>query len=439
MLNNHPALSMDFAGLWAMNADHLRRLVSDLHHANTQSIGPVVGTASPSNATTANDGAVAAIPVHGVIMKRVPAVFTMLGIEATGTVETSMAIRAALDDDSVEQIELSIDSPGGSVAGVQQLADLIHEARKIKPIKAVVSDMAASAAYWLASQADTIEANPSALIGSIGVYRVLVDSSKAMDDEGVRVHLIKSGEHKGTGTPGVAISDAQIEEEQRIVDDVAEMFVEAVARGRGLSVDTVSNFATGSTWFADKAQPMGLVDELTTAALPQHGGADMAEEPKVAEVDEAMQAHIEALQLQVQELTGQLSAKSAETAAQAAALASIIETQKLEIINDGVKAGQVVPAMRAKVEDFAAFCGDDVEKLRDFVAALPVQVRATTESEQPAEQERNVVGEISAEDAAVAKLLGIAEEDMKTKSNWRAISAGGSILDDDGKVVGGLN
>jgi len=440
MLTNHPCLSLDFAGLWAMDATHLRRLVCDLHHANLQSLGPVVGLSSPSVDTTAGGGPVATIPIHGVIMKKVPGVFSMLGIEATGTTETTAAIQAALADDSIEEIEISVDSPGGSVAGVQQLADLIHEARKVKPVKAVVSDMAASAAYWLASQADTIEANPSALIGSIGVYRVLVDSSKAMDDDGIQVHLIKSGEHKGTGTPGVHISEAQIEEEQRIVDGVADMFVGAVARGRGLAIEKVREFATGSTWFADEAQPMGLVDEITTAAMPQHGGADMADKPEAAEiVDQAMKAQIDALELQVLDLTGQLSAKSAETAAQAAALNSIIEIQKTEILNDGAKRGAIVPAMRAEVENFAQFCEDDVEKLRSFVDALPVQTRATTESEQPAEQERNVAGDISDDDAAVAKLLGISTEDMRTKSNWRAISAGGAILDDDGKVVGGIH
>jgi hypothetical protein len=264
----------------------------------------------------------------------------------------------------------------------------------------------------------------------------LVDSSKAMDDEGIQVHLIKSGEHKGTGTPGVAISEAQIEEEQRIVDGVADMFIGAVARGRGLSADTVAELATGASWFADEAEPMGLVDELTTAALPQRG-ADMADKPE-AEVDKAMQAQIEALQAQVADLNGQLSAKGAETAAQAAALASIIEAQKAEIIDAGCKRGAVVPAMRAEVENFGTFCGDDVEKLRGFVAALPVQVRAHAESEQPAEQERNIAGELSDDDAAVCKLLGITAEDMQTKSNWRAISAGGEILEDDA-VVGGIH
>jgi len=166
----------------------------------------------------------------------------------------------------------------------------------------------------------------------------------------------------------------------------------------------------------------------------------MADKPEAAEiVDQAMKAQIDALELQVLDLTGQLSVKNAETAAQAAALNGIIEMQKTEILNEGAKRGAIVPAMRAEVENFAQFCEDDVEKLRSFVDALPVQTRATTESEQPAEQERNVAGEISDDDAAVAKLLGISTEDMRTKSNWRAISAGGAILDDDGKVVGGIH
>ena len=445
--NNFPALGAVLADLWCMDRTRLNRLVADLSRTNEQRLGGAVGGfASPqSDFASETVGGTAKIPIHGVIMKRVPAVFAFLGIEATSTEQTGQAIQAALADPAVERIELAIDSPGGTISGVQQLADLIYESRSKKPITAKVSDLAASAAYWLASQAETIEANPGALVGSIGVYRVMVDSSQAAENNGVKVHLIASGQNKGAGTPGAPISAGQLEDEQRIVDGAAAMFTAAIARGRGMQLTGIEELATGSTWFAEEAQRLGLVDNLTAATMPQdetpdpvnsEEGEPVEQTPPGAAVGSTPEPEAAKLQLEVAQLHEQLNAARAEASANSAALVAVVETQKLEIITEGIKAGRIVPAMLEQVENFAQFCGDDLEKLRGFVASLPVQTRATTESQDPGLVVRDT---LSDSDRAVAKAFGLDPLDMHKKSEWSAISAAGDLLDVNGQKIGGLN
>ena len=448
MLNNFPSLSGILSDLWCMERTHLHRLIGDLCQSSDQRFGSAVGElASPKMEQTLISDGTAKIPIHGVIMKRVPAIFSFLGIEATGTEETGQAIKAALANEEVERIELDIDSPGGTISGVQQLADLIHAGKTEKPIDAKISDLAASAAYWLGSQASTIEANRGALVGSVGVYRVLLDSSGAAEQNGVKVHLISSGEFKGTGTPGAPITDAQLRDEQRIVDGAAAMFNAAIVRGRpNLALHQVERMATGSVWFADEAKEMGLVDQVTAETEPQKQepvfddgsqGGQVMDKP-VANVETGSQTdpEKEQLKLEVAQLKQSVEFERTEKTAKDVALAAIIETQKVEVIERGVKEGRITPAMRGKVEDYAAYCADDLDKLKLFVDALPVQVRAQAQSEEPGVAQHDSMSDA---DNAVAKLLRINENDFKEFSEWKAISAGGQLLDTNGNVIGGLN
>ena len=446
LANNYPGLSAILSDLWCMERGRLNQLVADLVRSSDQLLGSgALGVYASPNAKLISEG-VATIPIHGVIMKRVPAIFSFMGIEATSTEKTSEAIKAALADPEVESIQLDIDSPGGTISGVKALADLIDAGKALKPINANVSDLAASAAYWIGSQADTLTADPGSLVGSIGVYRVLVDSSKAAEESGVKVHLISSGENKGTGTAGAPVTDEQLADEQRIVDQAAGMFNAAIARGRQMDLANVEKLATGSTWFADEAKQLGLVDEITAVELPQKAEVD----PSISNKEESVEnleaqneldglkidSQADEMRLQLEELQSQLEATKAEAAAKDAALVAVIETQKSEVINEGVAAGKIVPSMLDQVTDYAQFCGADVEKLKGFVAALPVQTHAKPVSEEPGVVVRETLTE---SDRAVVKLLGISPESFQQKSSWAAISAQGEALDRNGQKIGGSN
>lgn len=206
----------------------------------------------------------AIVPVKGLLLKEALWLLSFFGIESSTYSGIRADISDALTNDSVKRIVLKIDSPGGELAGIQEAADAIFEARKTKPIDAFIDDLGTSGAYWLGSQAQTITANLNTLVGSIGVYAIFYDFSKRAEKEGIKVHVIRSGEHKGMGAVGAEISEEQITVIQQIMDDIGQNFVAAVARGRGKPMGKIAQLATGQAWLAERAKNLELIDKVGT-------------------------------------------------------------------------------------------------------------------------------------------------------------------------------
>ena len=180
-----------------------------------------------------------------------------------GTVEARKAIRQANENKTVASIILRIDSPGGTVSGTADLAADVKATTK--PIVAYVEDLCCSAAMWVASQCDQIFANnATALVGSIGTFMGLYDISKAFEKEGIRPILIKAGEFKGGGFPGMKITDAQVAEWQKSIDEIQSQFTTGIAKGRGMSLSAASKLATGSCFMAQEAIRLRLIDGIKT-------------------------------------------------------------------------------------------------------------------------------------------------------------------------------
>ena len=417
------ALSGLWSGLWAMDPRELEQFARDLYGAQTDQefhAGMYGATTTDIELYSVVDG-VAQIPIQGVILKQVPNVMRWLGMQATSTTETALALETALADETVSEIEFYVDSPGGTVAGVQELADLI--ATSHKPTTSVISDIAASAAYWLGAQADHVVANPSALVGSIGVYRVMIDSSKAYRDEGLEVHLVRSGEHKGTGTPGAPISAAELAEEQRLINQVADMFIDSVAIGRGMTREQAGKLATGQAWFAADAERLGLIDEVngSTVGVASTLTPEGDEEDLTMDGDDIGSANA-ALVEELESVKAELEAYKAEAQTAKVALVAFREAQKADLINAAIADGRVVPAMAKQIEGFAEACGDNVGQLKEFLEALPSQVRPEAQTVAPAADNR---AELSDSDHAVCKLLGIEPNDFIKNGTWDALSHNG--------------
>lgn len=200
-------------------------------------------------------GSVAVIHITGSLMKQTS---SMSG--GTSTLLARRQIRAAIADDSVDSILLRIDSPGGTVAGTQELADEVAAAAKKKPVYAQVEDLAASAAYWVASQAQQIFANRTALVGSIGTFMVIHDMSGLAAREGIKVHVLRAGDFKGAGQPGTEVTAGQLAEWQRVVNELNSHFLEGVAKGRKLALAKVRELADGRVHVGAAAQQLGLID-----------------------------------------------------------------------------------------------------------------------------------------------------------------------------------
>ena len=145
----------------------------------------------------------------------------------------------ALAQPEVHAIALVLDSPGGEVSGAFELADRIYAARGRKPIVAVADGMAASAAYLAASAADEVVLTTTSYVGSIGVVMRHVDYSRALANEGINVSHIFAGEHKVDGNPYQPLPTSVREHLQADIEGLYQMFVQAVARHRGMEVQTV--------------------------------------------------------------------------------------------------------------------------------------------------------------------------------------------------------
>jgi protease-4 len=166
------------------------------------------------------------------------------------------------EDSSVRGVILNIDSPGGSVGGSEMITRAARRLREQKPVVAFVSSIGASGGYMVASAAEHIVAQPSALLGSIGVisYRPLV--YEALSRIGVRMDVGKSGRLKDMLSPFREATAEEKAKEQQLLDEMYDIFVEGVARARSLTRDEARALATGEVYTAGQALQHRLIDGL---------------------------------------------------------------------------------------------------------------------------------------------------------------------------------
>mgnify|MGYP000870215140 CR=1 FL=1 len=174
-------------------------------------------------------------------------------------------VKAAAADDDVERIVLNVHSPGGVHHGCPECAAAIFDARSSKEVVAVVDYEAASAGYYLASQATRIVGLKSGWVGSIGTQILLYSMKKAYNEEGIDIEVIRAAvsPNKNLGIAYEPISDAARAERQGWVDTCAGDFVAAVAKGRGVDEATVKEtFGQGKMFFMPEAKRLGMVDSF---------------------------------------------------------------------------------------------------------------------------------------------------------------------------------
>lgn len=210
-------------------------------------------------------GSVAVIPIRGIISQRMNMMSEISGAGGTSTEKLTAQFRQALEDGNCKAIVFDVDSPGGSVAGITELASEIYNSRSKKPSTAVVNSMACSAAYWLASAAKEVVCTPSGQAGSIGVYMIHQDVSEAYAKEGVKNTIIKAGKYKTEGNPYEPLSDEARAALLSNVEDYYDMFVKGVAQNRGTSQAAVRDgYGQGRSLLAADAVKQGLVDRVGT-------------------------------------------------------------------------------------------------------------------------------------------------------------------------------
>lgn len=355
---------------WAMEETALYALleIAAREHTVTPEALDAYRSKQLANAERAKErNGVAIISAEGPMFKKANLLTEMSG--ATSYEILRRDFQAALDSPDVHSILLNIDSPGGEAAGTGELAQAIYEARGKKPIVAYAADLAASAGYWLASAADKIVIGASAQLGSIGVRAAMTDTSARDAARGV-----KSIEFVSSQSPykaaDIKTEDGRARVQSRI-DALAQVFIEAVAQNRGVSVAHVlDSFGKGDVFVGKAAIAAGMADEFGTfegvlASLVERRGANAGfargfmahgQTEEVTMLTEEQKAAAEAAAAAEAEAKAKADAEAQAAAAEAEAAANAGE-------NDPVAAA--VAAERTRVADIFAMALEGYEAMRD--------------------------------------------------------------------------
>lgn len=220
------------------------------------------GLQAATGAAPARQGQIAVIPIQGVLTPKT-------GRSSYGAwtgMETLRAdLRNAGNDGEVSAVVLRVDSPGGTVAGTAETAAEVTALTEKKPVIAIADTLTASAALWIASQATEFVAVPGADVGSIAAMTMHLDISKALDDFGVKITMVRSGPNKNETAPFGPLSQETLDHLQSRVNDAGEDFIKAVAAGRRTSQANVrDNFGKGRVFSATQALKLGMIDRIAT-------------------------------------------------------------------------------------------------------------------------------------------------------------------------------
>ena len=239
-------------------------------------------------------GGIAIITIEGSLVNR----GAWIGNDGSGLTSyegIAAQVRDACGDPQIHTILLDLDSPGGEATGMFALAGLIREAGKTKRVCAFVDDLAASAAYGIASAAAEIVVSPTSMVGSIGVVLTHLDRSAELADKGIKPTLLFAGSHKVDGHPFGPLPDSVRADLQAEVGRFYDLFVGLVAAGRGERLtEDMARATQAQTYLGQDAIDRGLADRMSSlddllselsvkpaaAAASVKKGPRMADEPR---------------------------------------------------------------------------------------------------------------------------------------------------------------
>jgi protease-4 len=174
------------------------------------------------------------------------------------------ALRAAFEEDSAKAVVLLINSPGGSPVQAGLINDEVRRLKALhkKPVYAVVEEMSASAAYYIAVSADQIYVDKASIVGSIGVLMDGFGFTSIMDKVGVERRLLTAGENKGFLDPFSPMTKTQKDFALTMLEQIHQQFIQVVREGRGKRLKETPEMFSGLFWTGEEAIKMGLADHL---------------------------------------------------------------------------------------------------------------------------------------------------------------------------------
>lgn len=202
-------------------------------------------------------GNVAVIPIHGIISVGNPTMFASDMADSNSIVKL---LEQAEKAPEIKAIVLDINSPGGTAVASEEIANAIK--RSSKPTVALVREVGASGAFWVATSADTVFASPISITGSIGVIASYLDFSEFIEEHNVSYERMVAGRYKDIGSPFRDLTPEERAMFQQELDAIHQYFIEVVAEQRNLSVEHVQKDATGRIFLGREALELRYVDHL---------------------------------------------------------------------------------------------------------------------------------------------------------------------------------
>ncbi|MCP3886466.1 MAG: S49 family peptidase [Propionibacteriaceae bacterium] len=328
------------------------------------------------------------------------------------------AIRSRVDDacrQSAPTVVLRIDSPGGDVAGLFDTASAIRKSCKIagKQLVVHIEGQCCSAAYALATASDRIVASRTAEVGSIGVIAARLDESRALEDQGIKISLIKSGKRKADGNTYAPMSDAELDAYQDHIDALAKEFFDTVALRRGVSAQSIAALEA-ATFRGQAALDTGLVDELGSfdQTLSSLGATEVAGEAMDEKEKEAREA-----------------------------LAAIAEDEERDE-EARAKARRALAALDAEDEDDDESAEDEEESAEDDEKREDEDDDESAEDEDDDEKAQaagsvsaTTAGSLAAQSAKLERRLARLERQNESMRRKQLIAAHGGVTSDLAKLL----
>lgn len=195
----------------------------------------------------------AVVPVHGILGKHLSLIEEMCGGCSIDTL--AQDLEAAAADPAVNRIIMAFNTPGGAYPGIPELARMIQDIDRQKPVYAFIDPLCCSGGQWLASACREIFALGSSTVGSVGVYSIYFDETAALEMEGVKVNAISAGKDKLMGASFKAMTDEERATLQAEVDRIHSEFKAAVNARRTVPAE----YMEGGTYSAEEGAKGGLV------------------------------------------------------------------------------------------------------------------------------------------------------------------------------------
>lgn len=371
----------------------------------------------PYNVTA--DG-ILVIPVKGVLLNDFPYAY---GSYATGYPYISRAVDRGMADGNVKAIAFAINSGGGAVADNFPLVDKIHGYRGQKPMRAFAAEHAYSAAYSIASAADTITVSSTGGVGSIGVVTSHLDMSKAMDQAGYKITFIHFGEHKVDGNPYEPLPAKVKAKIQSRIDALGKFFVAVVARNRAMSEKAVRE-TEAATFTAQEAVSNGLADNIGSLDDAMAAfAADLSKEDEQMNIKDMAAVD----QAAIDTARNEGFAKGKEEGARDGMAAGITqERDRISAIMNS-DAGKARPKAAAKMALNPKLAALDADAAIEMLAEMPEEkVEATTEVQKPeGSKPADTAGSEfnKAMDSSDNPNLGAPADKQTSKSEQRAAAA----------------